>query len=319
MAALSLAGRNRRGALQPAQNLNLGAPAGARPPLQNSVIGAGSTPASGPMANPLLDARRPMAVPANMATAPAPGAQLGMAPGARLGPSGPLAAPQQPGAAAPADPRAGIEALYQQMLDANSKMGGQIQDIGQSNIAALQRRNASNAALAGRSIGGGYLGGQRAMLTQGLDQMNKNLLSNDQARQGILAQQLQNRLADQRRDEEWARQDTIRSEEAKAKATQTQREGRGEALKKAFEATVGKLSSHPWVEKNIAEYLATGDESYLNEIQKAIDEVNGQDNRSADKKAADSAADQALVGLGTATTDRLQAVSNPWFSGRWGR
>ena len=264
-------------------------------PVQGPAPAALGKPASGAMANPLLGGGN-MQMPAAGVRVPQP--QLGVQSGVKLGfggqtPQAPQAGPAaaaNPNQAAPgpADPRAGIEALYQQMLDANSKMGGQIQDMGQANIAALQRRNASNSALAGRSIGGGYLGGQRAMLTQGLGQMNRDIMQNDQARQNILGQQLQNRLTDQRRDEDWQRDDTIRGADAQAESDKLQRQGKVDSIVKAFENTVGKLSGHPWVNEAVANYLATGDEKWIRDIQAAIDAAKpGADAKNSYNSAVD--------------------------------
>lgn len=194
-------------------------------------------------------------------------------------------APRPGGAGArPPAPSAASQAMtnmFNQQMNLNMKQRGDLQDIGQGNIAALQRRNASNAALAGRSIGGGYLGGQRAMLTQGLGQMNKDLLANDAQRQQLMSAQLerelqqsnraedrQNQLSD--RDAGWEREDTLREADAKANQDKAIRESYADAYKKAFQSGIGDPNhrNNAWVIDQLNRYIATGDESikqYLDE------------------------------------------------------
>lgn len=119
--------------------------------------------------------------------------------GGGLNPNG--VAPGANGSAAN-DYRAQAEDLYKNLLGMNQDARGQIQEMGQANIAALQRRNGAMAALAGRGIGGGYLGGQRAALSQGLQAMNQGLLGNDQQRMQIMGNRLGDLTADARANEE---------------------------------------------------------------------------------------------------------------------
>lgn len=81
----------------------------------------------------------------------------------------------------------GSEAAYNDALKNNQGMIDQQRQYGENYLNALQRRNGSNAALTGMSIGGGsYMGGQRAAFTTGINSLNQSLLPLQQNATNIL-------------------------------------------------------------------------------------------------------------------------------------
>lgn len=147
------------------------------------------------------------------------GGPTGAAAGFHGAPAGPGMVPvPSPAAAAPAAPdyRAQADQLYNDLLGMNKDARGQITEMGQANIAALQRRNGSLAAMAGRGIGGGYLGGQRSMLTQGMNALQSGLLQNDQQRMDIMSKRVGDMMADARIGEGRDYAEKVRLAEAEA-------------------------------------------------------------------------------------------------------
>lgn len=76
-------------------------------------------------------------------------------------------------------------ANYDEWFSNNDANAQKIQDIGNRNIAAMSRKNATLAALSGSGGGAAYLQGQRAALSSGLATMDNALLANSQARDTI--------------------------------------------------------------------------------------------------------------------------------------
>lgn len=80
------------------------------------------------------------------------------------------------------------EAAYSEALASNQGMIDEQRKYGENYLNALQRRNGSNAALTGMSIGGGsYMGGQRAAFTTGINALNQSLLPLQQNATNILS------------------------------------------------------------------------------------------------------------------------------------
>lgn len=79
--------------------------------------------------------------------------------------------------------------IYADQLAQSDKDRDLMMQTGYNTISSLQRRNASNAALSGFSVGGGsYLAGQRQAAVAGINAFNQGLLNWGSQRQGIMGQ-----------------------------------------------------------------------------------------------------------------------------------
>lgn len=79
--------------------------------------------------------------------------------------------------------------IYSDQLAQSDKDRETMMQTGYNTISALQRRNASNSALGGFSVGGGaYLSGQRQAAVAGINSFNQGLLNWGTQRQGIMGQ-----------------------------------------------------------------------------------------------------------------------------------
>jgi hypothetical protein len=174
--------------------------------------------------------------------------------------------------APPANPRAGINNMYQQMLDENKTARSDVEAMGMRNINALLRRNASLAAMSGQGIGGGYLSGQRTALTTGMQGLQSGLMQNDAARRDILMRQLGDQLADTRRDEDWKRQDTKDAAAAEQEKNKQLRQSEADRLMGAFKSAIGNPNDpqHAWFVQQVQNYVTTGDPAILNYLNQYI-------------------------------------------------
>lgn len=79
--------------------------------------------------------------------------------------------------------------IYSDQLAQSDKDRETMMQTGYNTISALQRRNASNSALGGFSVGGGaYLSGQRQAAVAGINSFNQGLLNWGTQRQNIMGQ-----------------------------------------------------------------------------------------------------------------------------------
>lgn len=80
--------------------------------------------------------------------------------------------------------------IYADRLAQSDRDRQTMMDVGNNTISSLQRRNASNAALSGFSVGGGsYLGGQRSAAVAGINAFNQGLLNWGNQRQNLYSGQ----------------------------------------------------------------------------------------------------------------------------------
>lgn len=166
-------------------------------PAANMLTRLGQTGAAGAVTNLGNSATR-LVNNAQPNTTPAPS---GPAPGSgRLTPASNDAAPEAGGAPGETPPRTDLVTatsvdmgpsveLYNKMLAENEAAWGKQQESLHNIYSANNRRNASNAALAGMSVGGGgYLAGQRQAAMSSANAFNNAWLANNQQRQGIFGQ-----------------------------------------------------------------------------------------------------------------------------------
>jgi hypothetical protein len=163
--------------------------------------------------------------------------------------------------------RAEYEKHFQDLLASNQTARGQMQDIGQANIAALQRRNGALAGLSGRGVGGGYLGGQRTALMQGMNTMNQGLMQNDAQRMDILGRRMGDRLADARASEAQQFQLDLREADATAEAQKN-------ATIQSAADWAGKIKTQTGIDVNDP---ASFKGPYAGEIQAAYQRVQAGD------------------------------------------
>lgn len=165
---------------------------GASPYTTRKPIGGGGTPTQTAGASPAIDAMRQtgtMATARGGAATTAPGAST-PAPAAAQPTQVPNIPVQQVDTARMDDAYGQQDATYQQMLADQQKMWGDTQHMIQQNFSGQMRRNASNAARMGLSLGGAsYLSGQRSALNQAGNYARQANMDSLGQRIGIMGQQ----------------------------------------------------------------------------------------------------------------------------------
>lgn len=175
----------------------------------------------------------------------------------------PQAAPGAQGAAQAASPQGELDKFYEDMMKDYDKSWAGTQEMGQSNLAALQRRAAAMQGSMGRSVAGGFAGAMSGAYLGGMQQLYQARQAHEAGARDLKRQYLESKVASQRHAEEMG----LRREEAAAGALGSIEDPERRAEAQIMDAINPNSPNYnatlaAWYQQNQASYLDPSSPGY---------------------------------------------------------